>query len=62
VVKDVLDPNRDIAALMAEYEDVLDGIAASLLAKGAVGSTYRDWWFPAVAPTTLVSGVNNFPA
>ena len=43
VVKDVLDPNRDIAALMAEYEDVLDGIAASLLAKGAVGSTYRDW-------------------
>jgi hypothetical protein len=56
VVKD-----RDLAPLMAEYEDVLDGIAASLLAKGAVGSTYREMPFAARLIQICIESGRNFP-
>lgn len=41
VVEDVFDPVRDLQPLIAEYDDVLDGIATSLHAEGVIGSTYR---------------------
>ena len=45
VVEDVLDPVRDIAPVMAEYAEVLDGIAQSLYGEGAISSTYRELSF-----------------
>lgn len=42
VVENVLDRDRDIAPVMAEYEEVLDGIAGALADEGVVSSTYRD--------------------
>jgi len=42
VIEDVLDPEQDLAPVMAEYAAVLDRLADSLLADGAIGSTYRD--------------------
>src|SRR3712207_5956875 len=40
VVEGVLDEERDIRPLMAEYNQVLDGIARALRARGAIQSTY----------------------
>lgn len=42
VIEDVLDPEQDLAPVMAEYADVLDRLAASLFADGAIRSTYED--------------------
>ena len=42
VVEDVLDPEEDLAPVMAEYGDVLDGIAHDLYAEGVLSSTYAD--------------------
>ena len=40
VVEDILDPARDFEPIWAEYEQVLDEIAESLYAEGAIRSTY----------------------
>lgn len=40
VVEDVLDPERDIAPVLAEYEQILDEIATALYEDGAIASTY----------------------
>ena len=42
VVDNVLDPEEDLAPVMAEYGDVLDGIAHDLFAEGVLSSTYAD--------------------
>lgn len=42
VVENVLDPEQDLAPVMAEYGDVLDGIARDLHAEGVISSTYAD--------------------
>lgn len=47
VVEDVVDPARDFAPIMAEYEAVLDGIARELHAAGAISSLYADLPFAA---------------
>lgn len=47
VVENVLDPERDFAPVMAEYSEVLDGIADRLYADGAISSTYVDLPFAA---------------
>ena len=41
-VEDVLDPATDLDPIMAEYEDVLDRLAADLHAQGTLSSTYAD--------------------
>ena len=46
VVENVLDQERDIAPLMAEYDDVLTDIARALHAQGTLRSTYDDLPFP----------------
>ncbi|HUX88722.1 MAG TPA: mitomycin antibiotic biosynthesis protein, partial [Chloroflexota bacterium] len=45
VVENVLDPAGDIAPLIAEYSEVLDGIARSLSARGAISSLYEELGF-----------------
>lgn len=42
VVDEVLDPDRDIAPIMAEYAGVLDSIARSLYDDGAIQSLHRE--------------------
>jgi len=42
VVENVLDPDLDIAPLMAEYNEVLDDIARNLKAAGSIQSTYSE--------------------
>jgi len=42
VVEDVLDPARDFAPVMDEYRAILDGIADTLYAEGAISSRYED--------------------
>ena len=42
VVEHVLDPEQDIAPLLAEYAEVLDGIARALYASGSIRSTYAE--------------------
>ena len=49
VVDNVLNQERDLAPVMAEYGDVLDGIARDLFAEGVLASTYADL---AVCPTS----------
>ncbi len=46
VVEGVLDPARDFPPIMAEYEEVLDGLARQLHAEGAISSLYADLPFP----------------
>jgi hypothetical protein len=48
VIDDVLDPTRDFAPLLDEYNCVLDGIAAGLVTEGALRSTYADLPFEAL--------------
>jgi len=40
VVEDVFDPATDFAAITAEWDEILDGIAEGLLADGAIRSTH----------------------
>ena len=47
VVEDVLDPARDLAPIMAEYDEVLDRVARSLHAAGSIATTYSDLPFDA---------------
>jgi phytanoyl-CoA hydroxylase len=47
VVSDALDPERDLAPILDEYDEVLDRIARSLHAEGAITSTYADLPFNA---------------
>lgn len=42
VVEDLLDPERDLAPIIAEYAGVLDRLADELLAAGTITSTYDD--------------------
>ncbi|MDQ2783941.1 MAG: phytanoyl-CoA dioxygenase family protein [Chloroflexota bacterium] len=42
VVEDVLDPARDFAPVMDEYRAILNGIADTLYAEGAISSRYDD--------------------
>jgi hypothetical protein len=41
VIEDVLDPQRDIAPLMAEYDQVLGGLAQALHAQGRIASLHE---------------------
>lgn len=45
VVDGVLDPTNDLQPVMAEYSQVLDGIAHELLAAGEISSDYSDLAF-----------------
>ena len=62
VVEDVLDRGRDIGPVMAEYDEVLDDIAGSLVAEGAIASTYRDLPFPERLIQICIESGRNFPA
>ncbi len=42
VVEDLLDPERDLDPIIAEYEGVLDRLANELYAAGKIASTYDD--------------------
>jgi phytanoyl-CoA hydroxylase len=61
VVERVLDPDRDIAPVLAEYAEVLDGIAGSLRAEGVLGSTYRELPFRERLIRICVESGRNFP-
>ena len=61
VVEDVLDPVHDIGPVMAEYEGVLDGIAESLYAQGAIASTYRGLPFSDRLIQVCIESGRNFP-
>ena len=61
VVEDVLDPARDIGPVMAEYDGVLDDIATSLVAQGAIASTHRELPFPARLIRICIESGRNFP-
>src|SRR5574341_67681 len=61
VVEDVLDPQHDIAPVMAECEAVLDGIAGSLVAEGAIPSAYAGMPFPDRLIRICVESGRNFP-
>jgi phytanoyl-CoA hydroxylase len=45
VVEDVFDPVGDLQPLIAEYDEVLDGIATALQAEGVIRSAYRELSF-----------------
>jgi len=61
VVEGVLDPDRDIAPVLAEYGEVLDRIAASLQAEGILRSTYRDLPFRERLIQVCIESGRNFP-
>ena len=61
VVENVLDPNHDIAPVLAEYEEVLDDIVRSLVGKGAVSSTRRDLPFAERLIQICIESGRNFP-
>ncbi|MGE3267667.1 MAG: phytanoyl-CoA dioxygenase family protein [Chloroflexota bacterium] len=61
VVDHVLDPTLDIAPVMAEYSAVLDGIAASLLAEGAISSAYAELPFSDRLTRICAESGRNFP-
>ena len=61
VVERVLDPDRDIAPVLAEYGEVLDRIAASLQAEGILRSTYRDLPFRDRLIRICIESGRNFP-
>jgi len=61
VVERVLDPDRDIAPVMAEYAGVLDGIADSLTAEGVLRATYRDLLFRERLIRICIDSGRNFP-
>jgi len=45
VVEDVLDPDQEIAGVLAEYADALDEIATDFLQKGLIESTHSELGF-----------------
>lgn len=61
VIDNVLDPTNDIAPLLVEYDGVLDGIARSLLAEGAIRSTYSDLPFTDRLIQIYQESGRNFP-
>jgi len=61
VIEDVLDPELDIAPVMAEYEGVLDELAQSLLAEGSIASTYRGLPFSERLIQICTESGRNFP-
>lgn len=61
VIEDVLDPGRDFAPLLSEYNQVLDGIAAGLLVEGAIRSTYAELPFEARLIQICSESGRNFP-
>ena len=61
VVEDVLDPELDIGPVMAEYGQVLDGIARALHAEGAIRSTYDDLSFADRLIRVCEESGRNFP-
>ena len=60
VIEDVLDPARDIGPVLAEYDGVLDEIAASLAAQGAIASDYRELPFSARLIRICMESGRNF--
>lgn len=61
IVEDVLDPRRDFAPVVAELNEILDGIAADLLAEGAIASTYADLPFEQRLIQVCAESGRNFP-
>ena len=61
LVEDVLVPSRDIAPVMAEYVEVLDAIAAALVAERAIASDYRTMPFAARLIRICRESGRNFP-
>ncbi len=61
VVEDVLDPERDIAPIMAEYAEVVDGIARALYQTGAISSLYGELPFDARLIRICEESGRNFP-
>ena len=61
VVDDVLDPARDFAPLLAEYNQVLDDISAGLRAAGAIRSTYAELPFEQRLIQVCAESGRNFP-
>jgi phytanoyl-CoA hydroxylase len=61
IVEGVLDPERDLAPVMAEYEEVLDAIADGLLKEGRVRSAYRGLPFDSRLIQLCVESGQNFP-
>jgi phytanoyl-CoA hydroxylase len=61
VIDDVLDPVDDFEPLLQEYNRVLDGIAATLLAEGAVRSAYNNLSFEARLIQLCAESGKNFP-
>jgi ectoine hydroxylase-related dioxygenase (phytanoyl-CoA dioxygenase family) len=61
VVENVLDPSLDIAPVMAEYSRVLDRMAESLVAEGAIQSTYAELPFADRLIQVYTESGRNFP-
>jgi hypothetical protein len=61
VVDNVLDSVLDIRPVLAEYADVLDGIARSLETEGAIRSSYRELPFSDRLIQICVESGRNFP-
>jgi len=61
IVENVLDLDRDIAPVMAEYAQVLDGIATILADSGAISSAYKEMPFVARLIQVCVESGRNFP-
>ncbi|MDP8923324.1 MAG: phytanoyl-CoA dioxygenase family protein [Chloroflexota bacterium] len=61
VVEDVLDPREDLQPVFDEYDRVLDGIAASLLAEGAIRSAYKGLPFVDRLVAICAESGRNFP-
>jgi phytanoyl-CoA hydroxylase len=61
VIDGVLDVEREIAPVMAEFSQVLDGIAADLLAEGAISSGYDELPFSDRLTRICQETGRNFP-
>jgi len=61
VVEDVLDPLQDLQPVLREYEEVLDGIARTLYAAGAIRALYRDLPFTDLLIQICRESGRNFP-
>ncbi len=60
-VEGVLDPACDLAPILVEYDEVLDGIAGGLLADGVIGSAHRGLPFPERLVRVCEESGRNFP-
>lgn len=61
VVDGVLDPARDIQPVMAEFAQVLDGIAQELVSEGAIASDYAELPFSDRLTRICAESGRNFP-